>query len=92
MSEELRWLVGVAVTQVGVVAGILIVAFRSLSQARAEGDDKLHERINRVKDEYVRRVDLDQRLTHFERQQEEMRTDIKAIRDAVHARPHRRPD
>jgi hypothetical protein len=92
VGEELRWLFGVAVTTVVAIATIVIGAFRSLSgrmdrndgelrHAIKVGDDGLHERINRVKDEYVRRVDLDQRLQHFQEIQAEIRTDIKAIRD-----------
>lgn len=87
--EDLRWMIGIGVSAALALAGIFIGVFRSLSASQKEGDDKLHERINRVKDEYVRRVDLDARFAHLERQQEEMRTDIKAIRDAV-ARPSHR--
>lgn len=88
-SEDLRWLIGIGVSAVLALAGIFIGIFRSLSASQKDGDDKLHERINRVKDEYVRRVDLDQRLQHFEATQAEIRTDIKAIRDALRAPPRR---
>ncbi len=37
----------------------LIASFRSLAASIKTGDDALHERINRTRDDYVRRVDLD---------------------------------
>lgn len=61
-------LVGIAVSVLVAIAGMLIAAFRTLSakidkgngdmaKSIKDGDYALHERVNRVRDEYVRRVD-----------------------------------
>lgn len=80
---ELQWLVGVAVTVVVAIGGIAIGAFRAMSNRldavakdmRAsikDGDDALHERINRVRDDYVRRVDLDGHLARIDKKLDDM--------------------
>lgn len=63
MSSEIQWLIGVAVTLIIFFGGTLIATFRSLTAAREAGDNTIHDRINRVHDEYVRRVDHDGQLT-----------------------------
>lgn len=100
VSDELRWALGLALSAVLTLGAMLVGAFRALSgkmdrrddtmrAAIKEGDDALHERVNQVRDDYVRRVDLDQRLAHFETTQAEIRIDIKAIREVL-SRPSRR--
>lgn len=59
MSEDLKWLIGISVSMVISFIIALIGSFRSLSASLKEGDDKLHDRINRVREDYVRRDDLD---------------------------------
>ncbi|PYE89563.1 hypothetical protein [Phyllobacterium leguminum] len=74
MSSEIQWLIGVSV---GLIVGFgttLIAAFRSLSKSREEGDSALHARINTVRDEYVRRVDLDGQIN-------QLREGLKELRD-----------
>lgn len=80
---ELQWLVGISVTVVLAIGGIAIGAFRAMSNrldrvakdmqaSIRDGDDKLHERVNRVRDEYVRRVDLDGHLARIDKKLDEM--------------------
>lgn len=87
---ELQWLIGVSLTVVLSVAGIAAGAFRAMSarldrqteklaRAIGDGDDKLHERINRVRDDYVRRVDLDGHLSRFDKNFDEIRRDLKQL-------------
>lgn len=58
MDDDLKWLIGL-----GASFGLaLIGAFKSLSKSINDGDDALHERINRTHDDYVRRVDLDRHV------------------------------
>lgn len=91
---ELQWLVGIAVTVMLGVGGIAFTAFRAVSgrldgdvgemrNAVKAGDDQLHERINRVRqdvsDNYVRRVDLESHMKRHDDTQKEMRDDVKAI-------------
>lgn len=59
MGEDTKWLIGISVSMVISFIVALIGSFRSLSASIKDGDDALHERINRTRDEYVRRVDLD---------------------------------
>ena len=54
--------------------GSLLTAFRSLSASIKTGDDRLHERVNRVRDEYVRRVDLDDLVA-------QLRDSVRELRD-----------
>lgn len=66
-----NWISLGALFAVGV--GMLITTFRILqNQINA-----LHERINRVRDEYVRRVDLDSRLQHVDKTLEKLALDMK---------------
>uniref|UniRef100_A0A914Z417 Uncharacterized protein n=1 Tax=Panagrolaimus superbus TaxID=310955 RepID=A0A914Z417_9BILA len=52
----------------------LITSFRSLAASIKTGDDQLHERVNRVRDEYVRRVDLDGHVS-------QLRDGMKELKD-----------
>lgn len=46
----------------------------------------LHERVNRVRDEYVRRDDLDAHLNRMEKQFEDIRAEMRRGSDKVEAR------
>ena len=69
MTDEWRWFLDTDVQVAGFCITTLIVAFRVLSRAIKDGDDRLadmirtgddalHSRINQVRDEYVRRDDV----------------------------------
>ncbi|MBA8818999.1 hypothetical protein BRY73_20005 [Ochrobactrum sp. P6BS-III] len=77
MSEDLKWLMGTAVTLIVFFSGALIAAFRSLSNSQKAGDDQLHDRVNRVRDEYVRRVDLDDHVKQLRDGMKEMRDETR---------------
>lgn len=94
MSGELQWLLGVSVSVLLATAGMLIAAFRALSakidSSNAEqtelikdGDDKLHERINRVRDEYVKRIDLDGHLGRIDQTLREMRDEWREMNRTI---------
>lgn len=57
--------------------GALIATFRSLTPAREAGDNTLHDRINRVRDEYVMRVDHDGQLTRTDDAIKELRDEMR---------------
>jgi len=93
-TGELQWLVGIALTFILAVGGFAFGAFRSvgnridgavkeLQKAIKEGDDQLHDRISRTRDDmsngYVRRVDLDSHMKRTDDTLKEMRDDQKAI-------------
>jgi len=84
VNDDLRWLIGTAITLATFFGGALIASFRSLSHAQKtaedrlgaaikDGDDQLHERINRVRDEYVRRVDLDGHVSQLREGMKELK-------------------
>lgn len=91
---ELQWLVGIAVTVVLGIGSIAVAAFYKVSgkiEAAVDnmhtlikqGDDALHERVNRLKDDtnnnYVRRADLESYMKRLDDTLKEMRDDIKQI-------------
>lgn len=82
-----EWLIGTLVAVVGLVGG-LIARDRSLlatitkgdadaMAAVKAGDDQLHERLNRTRDDYVRRVDLDGHLSRLDETMKDVRADMK---------------
>jgi hypothetical protein len=80
----MRWLLGVEVTVLVFAIGTLIVAFRNLAtridEGKSEakkGDDALHERVNRVRDEYVKRIDLDGHMGRMETTVKELREEAR---------------
>lgn len=52
----------------------LVGSFRSLSATMKDGDDQLHERINNVRDEYVKLADHDAQM-------DQLRDTVKVMRD-----------
>ena len=74
MGDDLKWLIGTAVTVILTTGGMMITAFRNLSAK----DDALHSRISALKDkmtdDYVRREDLATHLANID-------GNIKAVRD-----------
>ncbi|KAA9370912.1 hypothetical protein [Ochrobactrum quorumnocens] len=77
MGEDIKWLIGLAVSLGGTFTVALIATFRSLSASIKAGDDQLHERVNRVRDEYVRRVDLDDHVKQLRVGMKEMRDETR---------------
>jgi len=76
-DEILRWLIGTAVTVSLTIIGALLAAFYRLSDAIKKGDDALHERVNDVRDQYVRRSDLDGHMARIDGSMRDMRADMK---------------
>lgn len=73
MGDDIKWLIGIAVT----FGLALIAAFRSLSSSMKAGDDALHERINRTRDDYVRRVDLDGHVSQLREGMKELKDETR---------------
>lgn len=72
-GSDIAALIGIAGTIVGIIVAI-VASHRSTSDKIQKGDDALHERVNRVRDEYVRRVDLDGHMARME-------TNLKDLRE-----------
>ena len=79
MDDQLWQLVGILVTISVPAGGAIIIAFRSVYSAMEAKDDVLHERVNRVRDEYVRRVDLDSHMARLESTLKEMRDEQRGF-------------
>lgn len=92
MAEEIKWLIGIGVAISLSVAGYIIAAIRGLSSQIKAGDDALHQRINRVRDEYVRRDDLADFSVRFENSIREMRQEnrdlFKQMNERIDKIPH----
>lgn len=101
--SDLQWLFGTAIGVVFSIAGIAVAALRAVNNRLdvivgqiKTGDDQLHERINRVRDDmangYVRRVDLDSHMKRTDDTLKEMRDDQKAIIRSLAALEAKRGD
>lgn len=77
MDKDIQWLIGISAGLFTFFGGTLIATFRSLTAAREAGDNTLHDRINRVRDEYVRRVDHDGQLTRTDDAIKELRDEMR---------------
>ena len=78
MSDEaMRWFIGIEITVAMAFASALLTLFYRLSDAIKKGDNVLHERVNDVRDQYVRRSDLDGHMTRIDGSMRDMRADMK---------------
>lgn len=77
MEFDVKALVGLIISAVAVIGGV-VMRDRWMSKSIREGDDKIHERINDVKRDYVRRDDLDNHLTRMSAEMKAMHMEQKA--------------
>jgi septal ring factor EnvC (AmiA/AmiB activator) len=66
MGEELKWLIGIGITFMIAAFTAISTALYRTNAAMKAGDDRLHERVNKVREDYVRRDDLDKHLTRLD--------------------------
>lgn len=66
MDPELKWVIGIAVTLSIVFTTSILGAFRSLASRISQGNKDLHARVDAVKENYVRRDDLDDHIRRIE--------------------------
>jgi len=83
-------LIGGVVARDRQITGMIRDNHNAMLTETKTGDDTLHERINRTRDEvsnnYVRRVDLDGHLRRIEKQVSELRHDMKDERRETNKR------
>ncbi|MCI5075636.1 hypothetical protein [Oricola sp.] len=73
MDPDLKWLIGIAVGQFTTLGGLILALFNRLAARQSAGDKALHERVDRandrievVKDNYVRRDDFHEHMKRIE--------------------------
>ena len=96
MDSDFKWLIGTTLAFVSLVGGIIardrnLMAMLEDMKDQLRGHttrtgNELHERVNSVKDEYVRRVDLDGHIVRIEKSMDGLRADAKTHNDAVNTR------
>lgn len=72
-------LIGWGLTVLAIVGGV-ILRDRQVMGTIKDGDDKLHDRLSKVKDEYVRRDDLASHIQRIEKTVDEMRIEMREQR------------
>ncbi|MDM8343799.1 hypothetical protein P8H26_00115 [Pseudochrobactrum sp. sp1633] len=77
MGEDIKWLIGISASMAVSFIIALIASFRSLAASIKAGDDALHERINRTRDDYVRRVDLDGHVNQLREGMKELKEETR---------------
>lgn len=76
MNADWQWFIGAGFGLVTMVGGF-IMRDRQVAKQIKDGDDRLHDRINRVRDDYVRRDDLHNHITRLDDNIKEMRKEMK---------------
>ena len=92
MPDDIKWLIGLSVT----IFGMFVVALTNMAgrikgvedrttTAIKEGNAEPHGRINRVREDYVRRIDLDGHLQRLDKSIEDLRRESRDnAKDASH--------
>tara|TARA_Y100001973_G_scaffold106643_1_gene186059 strand:- start:7970 stop:8257 length:288 start_codon:yes stop_codon:yes gene_type:complete len=84
MNSGIEWLIGIIIAAISLIGGI-IVRDRQVMRAINEGDEKLHQRINRVSDTYVRRDDLNGHIQSIENTVNQMREEQRETNRRIDA-------
>lgn len=83
MDETTKWLIGALF---GLFSGVAAYSKHVAAQIK-DGDDELHHRVNQIRDEYVKRVDLDAHMNRVESRlrdtREELREDIRGVKEEI---------
>ena len=77
MEDDLKWIVGIAVTLTLALVTTIIAAFRNLANRISVGNRDLHKRVDDVKDKYVRRDDLDGHILRIDQNVRELRDEMR---------------
>lgn len=83
MDQDLKWLVGIAVTICLAVFGAIVTSFRTLAARISSGNSELHKRVDDVKEKYVRRDDLDGHISRMDASLKELRDEVRTNHNQV---------
>lgn len=78
-GENLKWLIGIAALMTVSFIIALIGSDKSISASIKAWDDALHKRINRTRDDYVRRVDLAGHVNQLRHGLKELKDETREI-------------
>lgn len=73
MEDTVKWLLGYFLT----ISGGMWAYSRHVSQLIKDGDNALHERLNKTRDEYVRRADYYAHTSKIEHEIRDLRKELK---------------
>ena len=73
------WFIGALIPVVLFFGGVGVTSFRTLSKRITEGDQRLQDQIDKVKDLYVRREDLDRDLGNINKALKEIKESINRL-------------
>lgn len=77
MEGDLKWVVGIAISLTVAFATTIVAAFRNLSNRISSGNRDVHKRIDDVKDDYVRRDDLNGHIDRIDKNLRELRDETR---------------
>lgn len=81
VMDEIKWLIMAMIAAAGVVSGVVAAGWRVLSDRQYNGDNTLHDRINRVRDDlgkdFVRKSDLDGHLQRIDKSVTDLRDEAR---------------
>ena len=77
MDADLKWLMGLGNSVAMAIVTTMIAAFRNLAAGISTGQRDIHGRIDQVKDDYVRRDDLDGHIQRIDQNVRELRDEMR---------------
>jgi len=83
MSGEFQWLIGISVTVMIAAAASIIAGFKSVYTKISASTALLHERIETVRNSYVRTDHMDREISHIDKKLDEMRSDSQRRHDEL---------
>ncbi len=79
VNPDLLFVVTAALSLAGVIGGV-VARDRQITRMIADGDKELHARVNRVREDMVRRSDLDGHLLRVDEAIKELRSELRESR------------
>jgi len=77
MDADLKWIIGIGAGLLLSFATMLIGAFRNLANRISANSATLHTKIDKVKDDYVRRDDLDGHIQRIDENVRDLRHEMR---------------
>lgn len=83
--KTVQWLMGVAVAFTALVGGV-VTRDRQMAKQIRDSEDRMHDRINKVKDDYVKRSDMEACMARISDDVSRLRDEIREDRQATNQR------